>query len=241
MLSEKLFTFSALALTLFGNHAEAGFRCSVVGGFLGQLSSAATNGACAASCVAFGQTSGICDADGECHCSERSIDLEALTMLVPSRCDLGLEVCQRSCHAIGRREGKCISEEYRENCECSEETASPEEFAKCAAEPNCRLDCQRQGYSSGHCAGWHCQCDHFPNRMVEMTVDPFDKDDLHEAVEVAAEAVEVAADAVENAAEAVETAPEEIERAAAEAIEKAKNHLIQRKRLIEENLPSRST
>ena len=35
--------------------------------------------------------------------------------------------------------------------------------------------------------------------MVEMTVDPFDKDDLHEAVEVAAEAVETAAEAVENA------------------------------------------
>ena len=35
--------------------------------------------------------------------------------------------------------------------------------------------------------------------MVEMTVDPFDKDDLHEAVEVAAEAVENAAEAVENA------------------------------------------
>ena len=45
----------------------------------------------------------------------------------------------------------------------------------------------------------HPQCDHFPNRMVEMTVDPFDKDDLHEAVEVAAEAVETAAQAVENA------------------------------------------
>ena len=42
-------------------------------------------------------------------------------------------------------------------------------------------------------------------------------------------------------AEAVETAPEESERAAAEAIEKAKKHLIQRKKLIEENLPSRST
>ena len=38
-----------------------GFRCT-----LGQW-------ACSASCVTLGQTSGICDADGECICSERSI------------------------------------------------------------------------------------------------------------------------------------------------------------------------
>ncbi len=31
------------------------------------------NGGCTAGCVILGQTSGICDAEGGCHCSERSI------------------------------------------------------------------------------------------------------------------------------------------------------------------------
>ena len=41
--------------------ARAGFRCTL------------GNWACTASCVTLGQTSGICDGEGECQCSEKSI------------------------------------------------------------------------------------------------------------------------------------------------------------------------
>ena len=40
---------------------SAGFRCT-----LGEW-------ACSASCVTLGQTSGICDSEDECNCSEKSI------------------------------------------------------------------------------------------------------------------------------------------------------------------------
>ena len=43
--------------------ARAGFRCTL------------GNWACTASCVTLGQTSGICDGEGECQCSEKSIRL----------------------------------------------------------------------------------------------------------------------------------------------------------------------
>ena len=46
-------------------------------------------------------------------CSEFSIDLDTLKALVPSRCDLDVEVCRRTCHAIGRREGMCLDDEVR--------------------------------------------------------------------------------------------------------------------------------
>merc|ERR1712024_144330 len=55
---------------------SGGFRCT-----LGQW-------ACSASCVTLGQTSGICDGEGECNCSERSISLSDLRKLLPSRCNL---------------------------------------------------------------------------------------------------------------------------------------------------------
>lgn len=32
------------------------------------------------------------------------------------------------------------------DCECDDTYLSPSEFALCAAESTCRLDCQRQGY-----------------------------------------------------------------------------------------------
>ena len=46
-------------------------------------------------------------------CSEFLIDLDTLKALVPSRCDLDVEVCRRTCHAIGRREGMCLDDEIR--------------------------------------------------------------------------------------------------------------------------------
>ena len=41
------------------------------------------------------------------RCSEQSLHLDDLRELLPSRCTLGLAFCQGTCHAIGRRDGKC--------------------------------------------------------------------------------------------------------------------------------------
>merc|ERR1712018_1055075 len=90
--------------------------------------------ACSAGCVILGQTSGICDDDGKCWCSERSIDFEAFKELLPSRCDFTESFCAGTCHAIGRRDGKCV------------------------AESTCRTHCQAQGKASGICKGWSCEC-----------------------------------------------------------------------------------
>ena len=69
--------------------------------------------------------------------------LSNLKNLLPSRCDLGESFCQATCNSIGRTGGKCI--EDGNNCECDDTYLSPSEFALCAAESTCRLDCQRQG------------------------------------------------------------------------------------------------
>jgi len=122
---------------------QAGFRCSI-GDF-----------ACTASCVVLGQSSGTCDNDNECWCSEKDIDFKAFRELLPSRCTLGKSFCEGTCNAIGRRTGSC---EFGEGCECSDEFLSPSEFALCAAESTCRLDCQRQGKGTGECKGWKCEC-----------------------------------------------------------------------------------
>ena len=50
-----------LVLLVTTSLVRAGFRCSL------------GNFACTASCVTLGQTSGICDGDGNCICSEQSI------------------------------------------------------------------------------------------------------------------------------------------------------------------------
>ena len=79
--------------------------------------------------------------------------------LIPSRCDLGEEFCAGTCHSIGRREGVCVSKSSGEkDCQCSQETVSAEEFAKCAAEETCRVYCQANGNASGECRGWSCKC-----------------------------------------------------------------------------------
>ena len=54
-------TSTLLLLLVTTSLVSAGFRCSL------------GNFACSASCVTLGQTSGICDNEGECQCSERSI------------------------------------------------------------------------------------------------------------------------------------------------------------------------
>ena len=50
-----------LVLLVSTSLVRAGFRCTL------------GNWACSASCVTLGQTSGICDGDGNCICSEQSI------------------------------------------------------------------------------------------------------------------------------------------------------------------------
>ena len=85
-----------LLLFLSTVSVHAGFRCTL------------GNWACTAGCVVLGQTSGkllvpyvllqntsegLCDDDGKCWCSERSIALSDFRALLPSRCDLGQSVC----------------------------------------------------------------------------------------------------------------------------------------------------
>ena len=63
----KIFLIVALAFGL----TEAGFRCTF------------GDTACSASCVVLGHTSGNCDQDRECICSERPIDLDTFRGLEP--------------------------------------------------------------------------------------------------------------------------------------------------------------
>jgi len=135
-----------LAILLFGivSQIEAGFRCSLGGDTV-----------CSAGCVVLGQTSGTCDDDNECWCSEKSIDFEDL---LPSRCHLGESICEGTCHAIGRKTGECRRVNGNLDCQCSEEKLTPKQFALCGAESTCRLDCQRRGKATGECRGWDCRC-----------------------------------------------------------------------------------
>ena len=64
---KQIVILAVMAIALFGRLTEAGFRCSVVGGFLNIFSGEARSAACSASCVTLGHTSGICASDGECQ------------------------------------------------------------------------------------------------------------------------------------------------------------------------------
>ena len=75
----KKFLLVVLLLVIVSK-SEAGIRCTI-GGDKG----------CSAGCVLLGQTSGTCDDDDECWCSEKSIDFNAL---LPSRCHLGRSFCE---------------------------------------------------------------------------------------------------------------------------------------------------
>merc|ERR1712141_623062 len=103
------------ALLVSTSLVSAGFRCTL------------GNWACTASCVTLGQTSGICDGDGDCQCSEKSISLSNLKNLLPSRCDLGESFCEATCNSVGRTGGKCVDD--GNDCECDDTYLSPSEFA----------------------------------------------------------------------------------------------------------------
>jgi len=138
----KVLFLTIICLSIFVQ-SEAGFRC-----FFGDW-------ACSAGCKALGQSSGTCDDDDKCWCSERSISFEDFREMLPSRCTLGDQFCQSTCHAIARRDGSCVE---GHGCECSEERISPSEFALCAVESTCRTHCQREGKATGRCTGWRCEC-----------------------------------------------------------------------------------
>merc|ERR1712096_85330 len=133
-----------LTLMLLLVCVKSGFRCS-----LGEF-------ACSASCKVLGQSEGTCKDDGECFCSEHPVNIADFKALLPSRCQIGASFCASTCHSIGRRDGACNQDNT--DCTCSEENVSAEEFALCAAESTCRLDCQRKGSASGVCKGWSCEC-----------------------------------------------------------------------------------
>ena len=55
--------------------------------------------------------------------------------------------------------GKCNSDFT--DCDCSDDQVSLKQYTLCAEETICRLDCQRQGLSTGVCKGkeeWECTC-----------------------------------------------------------------------------------
>merc|ERR1711973_156126 len=157
-LVKSLLLLTSLVVALESNGVQAGLRCGAIGSVLEMISSDAKEVACKGSCIAQGKTSGICDDQGDCHCSANTIDFDDLRNLVPSRCDISEQACKSSCHAIGRRDGVCKTRGGKKDCQCSEESVSAEEFVKCAAEESCQGWCQSQGNSGGQCKGWSCEC-----------------------------------------------------------------------------------
>merc|ERR1712024_380665 len=144
----------ALLLVLCGiGLSEAGFRCTF------------GDWACKAGCKVLGQSSGTCDDQNKCWCSERAISFAEFREMLPSRCTLGLPFCKATCHAIGRRDGPC---EYGNGCECTDSRLTPTEFALCAAESTCRTHCQAQGKATGRCNGWQCECLSNPNANTSI-------------------------------------------------------------------------
>ena len=57
----KLFAFFTLTFSLKMMEVEAGFRCNSL------FKAIVNDGACSASCVILGQSSGVCDDDKECQ------------------------------------------------------------------------------------------------------------------------------------------------------------------------------
>ena len=54
-----------------------------------------------------------------------------------------------TCNAIGRKSGTCRDNSGETDCKCEDDFLSPTEFALCAAESTCRLDCQAKGFAFG--------------------------------------------------------------------------------------------
>merc|ERR1719433_367506 len=81
------------------------------------------------------------------------------------RCTLGQWACSASCVTLGQTSGICdaggkcvVDEDGANDCQCSDTFLSASQFALCAAESTCRLDCQRRQFATGDCVGWSCEC-----------------------------------------------------------------------------------
>merc|ERR1712066_736577 len=126
-----------------------------------------------------GSTIATVDLINSVRCKKMTLKSTVLLMLVVSlhlglvkagfRCTLGQWACTASCvtlgqtsgtcDALGRTDGKCVVDSDGANdCQCSDKFVSGSQFALCAAESTCRLDCQRRQFATGDCVGWSCEC-----------------------------------------------------------------------------------
>ncbi len=114
---------------------------------------------------------------------EESGIAKEIKKVVPSRCRLGNDFCEASCHAIGRVTGSC-NEDFTD-CTCEDEKVSAKQYALCLKEGVCSVCCQRQGYGSGECRGsngWDCKCisndDRGDEIETDVNTDDYDFDDF---------------------------------------------------------------
>merc|ERR1712096_147401 len=82
-----------------------------------------------------------------------------LRALVPSKCKISLDFCDKACRAIGKLNGRCNSDFT--DCDCSDDWVTPIQYGLCASQTICVLDCQAKGKATGECkkgGGWDCEC-----------------------------------------------------------------------------------
>ena len=85
---------------------------------------------------------------------------ENLKPLIPSKCKLSADFCDKACKSIGRYNGTCNDDNT--DCDCDENWVTPIQYGLCASETICRLDCQANGKATGKCVkngGWDCECE----------------------------------------------------------------------------------
>jgi len=85
---------------------------------------------------------------------------DKLKPLVPSKCKISANFCDKACKSIGRYNGTCNDDNT--DCDCAEEWVTPKQYGLCASETICRLDCQANGKATGKCVnngGWDCECE----------------------------------------------------------------------------------
>ena len=91
---------------------------------------------------------------------------DKLKPLVPSKCKISADFCDKACKSIGRYNGTCNDDNT--DCDCDENWVSPKQYGLCASETICRLDCQANGKATGKCVkngGWDCECESNVNRQ----------------------------------------------------------------------------
>jgi len=184
----KIFIFSVLVLiSISPRDSEAGTRCSIFGNSFCRWTCRwffrQTEGSCDQDneCICSGEehdrsesiknkVTKVFDIDIGKKLAEKVQEFESevatwqikenIKSIIPSRCKtVGEEFCKSTCQTIGRVNGVC--NEDNSDCDCSDETVSPQQWALCVEDLICRSDCQRKGYSTGKCSGkdgWDCMC-----------------------------------------------------------------------------------